>query len=190
MKKAFLIALLVAGAQAVSAQISGGLKAGLNITNFTGGDFRDVDKKALVGFHAGGFLNFGLGALSLQPEALVSTAGARFKNADSSFRLTYVTVPVMLKFRAPGGFYVEAGPQVGFKISEDIPDQTIRNFAKNLDLSIGAGLGYQTSGGFGIGARYMAGLSKVGDFDASANADPDFRNSVIQAGIFFKLGGR
>jgi hypothetical protein len=51
---------------------------------------------------------------------------------------------------------------VGFKISEDIPDQTFRSFAKNLDLSVGAGLGFQSAGGFGIGARYMAGLSKVG----------------------------
>lgn len=190
MKKTLIVALIVALSQVAAAQITGGLKAGLNISNFSGGRFEDLDKQALVGFHAGGFLNFRLGAISLQPEALVSTAGAKFKDADTSFRLTYVTVPVMVKFRSPGGFYLEAGPQVGFKISEDIPDQTFRNFAKDLDLSIGAGLGYQSAGGFGIGARYMAGLSKVGDFDASDEIDPDFKNSVIQVGIFFALGGK
>ncbi|MBN8784428.1 MAG: hypothetical protein ABS85_12390 [Sphingobacteriales bacterium SCN 48-20] len=190
MKKTLFVALIVALSQAASAQITGGLKAGLNITNFSGGRFDNLDKQALVGFHAGGFMNFRLGAISLQPEALVSTAGAKLKDADTSFRLTYVTVPVMVKFRSPGGFYVEAGPQVGFKISEDIPDQTFRSFAKNLDLSVGAGLGFQSAGGFGIGARYMAGLSKVGDFDSNADFDPDFKNSVIQVGIFFALGGK
>lgn len=190
MKRAVLIVLLAGCVQAASAQISGGLKAGLNISNFTGGDFENLDKQALVGFHAGAYMNFRLGAISLQPEALVSTAGAKFKDADTSFRLTYITVPVMVKFRSPGGFYLEAGPQVGFKISEDVPDQTIRDFAKNLDLGIAGGLGFQSNGGFGIGARYIAGLSKVGDFEANNNIDPDFKNGVLQVGIFFGLGGK
>lgn len=95
----------------------------------------------------------------------------------------------MLKYKSNGGFYVEAGPQVGFKLGENIPDQTVGKFAKNLDPSIGAGLGYQSAMGFGIGARYLAGLSKVGDFDASTGVDPNFKNSVIQIGISFTLGG-
>jgi len=79
MKKTLFVALIVALSQAASAQITGGLKAGLNITNFSGGRFDNLDKQALVGFHAGGFMNFRLGAISLQPEALVSTAGAKLK---------------------------------------------------------------------------------------------------------------
>ena len=92
----------------------------------------------------------------------------------------------MVKFNT-GGFYLEAGPQVGFKISEDIGESTINDFAKDLDLAAGAGLGFQ-AGGIGIGARYLVGLSKVGDFDASAGIDPDFKNSTIQLGISFRLG--
>ncbi len=94
----------------------------------------------------------------------------------------------MLKLRSPGGFYVEAGPQVGFKLSENVSDETIGDFAKNLDLSAGAGLGFQTKGGLGIGARYLVGLSKVGDFEPSAGIDPDFKNSVIQVGLSIGLG--
>lgn len=189
MKKLIIVILLIAAIPPVFAQtISGGLKAGLNITNFTGGDFDNVDKKALIGFHAGGFLNFRLGAVSLQPEVLVSTAGVKFENADSSFRLIYLSVPVMLKYRTDGGFYLEAGPQVGFKLSEDVTDQSINDLAKNIDLSIGAGLGFQTKGGLGIGGRYLIGLSRVGDFEPSQGVDPDFKNSVIQLGISFPLG--
>jgi hypothetical protein len=169
--------------------LTGGLKAGANITNFNGGNFDAVKKKAIVGFNAGGWLNFSLGALSLQPELLISTQGARIDSVSGHYdwKVTYASIPVMLKYRTSSGFYLEAGPQVSFKLSEDVENRTIRDFAKNLDLSAGAGLGFQTKGGFGIGARYLVGLSKVGDFDLSNSGgiDPDFKNSVIQVGISF-----
>jgi hypothetical protein len=188
----FLAAIAI-GTVNVSAQsVTPGLKAGVNITNFTGGNFEDVEKNALVGFHAGGFINFAIGAFSIQPEVLVSTAGAKFEAAGETenIKLTYLTVPVIAKYRTTGGFYLEAGPQVGFKLGEDIGESTIDDFAKNLDLSICGGLGFQTKSGFGIGGRYVVGLSKVGDFDASSGVDPDFKNSVIQVGIFFALKGK
>lgn len=193
MKKLLVVAMLSGFGTLVCAQgFTGGLKAGANITNFTGGNFDAVKKKAIVGFHAGGWLNFSLGAISLQPELLVSTQGARIDSASGSYdwKVTYAAIPVMLKFRSAGGFYLEAGPQFSFKISEDIKNETIEDFAKGLDLSAGAGLGFQTKGGFGIGARYLVGLSKVGDFEPSESngIDPDFKNSVIQVGISFALG--
>ena len=97
-------------------------------------------------------------------------------------------VPVLLKYRSAGGFYLEAGPQFSFNVGEDVSDETIKDFAKGLDLSAAAGLGLQTKGGLGIGARYLLGLSKVGEFDPPKNIDPDFKNSVIQVGVFIKLG--
>ena len=192
MKKMLLVVCLSGLAlSATSQKFTVGLKGGANISNFTGGDFSDVEKKALIGFHAGGYLSFGIGNFYIQPELLVSTAGAKYENAGESenLKLTYIALPVMLKYRSAGGFYFELGPQVAFKISEDVHEQTIGDFAKNLDLSLGAGLGYQLGGGFGIGGRYLVGISKVGDFDASSGIDPDFKNSIIQVGIFFALGG-
>lgn len=189
MKKIFLALMLVSGTACFAQHVTGGIKAGVNISNFTGGDFANAKKSSLVGFHGGGFLNIAFSKLSIQPEALVSTQGAKIDtiNGDYNFKLTYITVPVMVKYRMDSGFYLEAGPQVGFKISEDIGNSTINDFAKNLDLSIGAGLGFQTKKGLGIGARYMAGLSKVGDFQGFSNIDPDFKNSVIQVGISIGL---
>ncbi len=192
MKKIFVILCLASIGLTVNAQkFRAGLKAGANISNFTGGNFEDVEKKALIGFHAGGFLSFGIGNFYIQPELLVSTAGAKFEDAgdDENFKLTYLTLPVMFKFRSASGLYFELGPQVGFKLGEDVGDQTVEDFAKNLDLSVGAGLGFQLGSGFGIGGRYLVGLSKVGDFEASPGVDPDFKNSVIQLGVFFALGG-
>jgi hypothetical protein len=192
MKKSisFVVVLLLATTVSIAQSVTAGIKAGANFTNFTGGNFDAVKKKAIVGFHGGGFINFSLGGWSLQPELLVSTQGARIDSANRSYdwKVTYATVPVMLRFGTGGGLFFEVGPQVGFKLSENVTDQTIEDFAKGLDLSAAAGLGFQTKGGLGIGARYLLGLSKVGDFDPSENIDPDFKNSVIQVGAFIRLG--
>lgn len=146
----------------------------------------DFENKVLVGFHAGGYLNFGLGPVAIQPELLVSTGGAKFDGLVNDIKLTYVSIPVMVQFKAGGGFYLEAGPQVSFKIDENLGDVSIKDFSKGLDLGIGAGLGY-SFGKFGVGGRYIAGLSKVGDFNPN-DMDPDFKNSTIQVGLFFRLG--
>ena len=166
--------------------ISAGLKAGVNITNFRG-DFSNVDKQSMTGFHAGGFLNFRLLGISLQPELLISTAGAKLDDG-SSYKLTYLAMPVMLRYRMLLGLYFEAGPQFSYKLGEDAGDKTTGNFAKDLDLSAAIGAGIQTKKGLGVGIRYLAGLSKVGDFEATDVLSPDFKNSVLQVGISFPLG--
>lgn len=188
MKKISLFVLLSVFSSAAFAQsFSFGPKVGVNISNYTGSDF---ESEALVGYHLGGILNFGVGQVfSIQPEVLFSTQGAKIDNGSQKpkFKTTYVTVPVMLKFRTKGGFYFEFGPQASFKTGEDIPDQTIDHFAKNLDLAGAVGLGYQAGFGLGLGARYIAGFSKVGDFDKTAAQNPDFKNSVIQVSLFFAI---
>lgn len=190
MKKMFFVALLFMGTVTYSQGFQLGVKGGVNISNYTGGN---IASDALVGFHVGGIFNFMLGkAFSIQPEVLFSSQGAKYDNAGnkSNLKVSYINVPVMAKLNF-GKVYLEAGPQVGFKAGEDAHNgsQTINSFAKNLDLSIGAGIGYHGASGFGIGARYMAGLSKVGDFDKTTSnpIDPDFKNSVIQLSVFYTL---
>ena len=85
------------------------------------------------------------------------------------------------------GFFIEAGPQFSFKLSEDVPNSSIDDFAKGLDLALGAGLGYHGKSGFGIGGRYLAGVSKVGDYSSTAARNPDFKNSSAQIYIFLSL---
>lgn len=76
---------------------------------------------------------------------------------------------------------------MGFKVSEDIGDQTLENFAKDLDLSIAGGLGFRGRKGLGIGARYTAGISKIGDYEPSNGVNPDFKNGVIQVSLYIPL---
>lgn len=189
MKKLFVAALLLVGTTSMAQTFQLGIKGGVNVSNFNGGNFHNIDKKSLVGFHAGGFVNFQFGDhFSLQPEVLFSSQGAKLEDAGNkeNIKISYINVPVMLKYRFTGGFYLEAGPQIGFKVSESTGDQEINDFAKSTDLSIAGGLGFHSSSGLGIGARYTAGISKVGDFNAG-DIDPDFKNGVIQVSLFYTL---
>jgi hypothetical protein len=190
MKKVLFVAMLFTSTAAFSQGFQFGVKGGVNISNYTGGNF---ESDGLIGFHVGGLFNFMVGkAFSIQPEVLFSSQGAKYNNAGntSNLKVSYVNVPVMAKLKF-GKVYLEAGPQVGFRAGQDANNgnQTINNFAKNLDLSLGAGIGYHTPSGFGVGARYMAGLSKVGDFQVSPGnpINPDFKNSVVQLSVFYTL---
>jgi hypothetical protein len=189
MKKFLLIGSLFVSAQCFSqgllSRLSFGLKAGANYSNYTNANFKT---NAILGFHAGAIVDFHLiGGLSIQEEFLFSSQGAKVKDDvfnKQDINVYYVTVPFLFKYRTPTGIYVEAGPQVGMRV-KDFKDTTqIRNFARNLDLAAAAGIGYQSCNGLGFGLRYVAGISKVGDFNL-ANVNPDFKTSVVQASIFY-----
>lgn len=191
MKKLLVIPLIVLSSGLFAQKFQFGLKGGLNISNFTNTSFNNVDNKAILGLHAGGLLSLLLGDhFAIQPEALISTQGAKLSSDagfdDGNYKLTYLTIPVMFKGRFNGGFYLEAGPQFGFKLSEKIPGaNTTQNFAKNADFGVGAGLGFHGKSGLGVGGRYVLGVSKVGDFDHNDFADPNFKNGVIQVSLFY-----
>ena len=182
------IILLLAGTAGFAQHFELGVKAGANISNFTGAsNAADVKAKTLVGFHGGGFVSLFVGDIfAVQPEVLFSTQGAKIENTVGStdYKLDYINIPVMLKLRSPGGFFVEAGPQIGFKVHET-KYGTSEDFAKSTDFSIAGGLGYHSSIGLGIGARYTAGISKLGN--VSSSSTPDWKNGVIQISLFYTI---
>lgn len=189
MKKLLLIGLTLASthcfSQGLFSRLSFGLKAGGNYSNYTNANFQT---DGLLGFHAGAIVNFHLiGGLSIQEEFLFSSQGAKVKDdvfASKDLNVYYVTVPFLFKYRTPLGLYFEAGPQVGMRVKDFRDSTRIGNFAKSMDLAAAGGIGYQSGMGLGFGLRYVAGVSKVGDFKTS-NISPDFKSSVIQASIFY-----
>ena len=189
MKKNILFVLLLVSSASFAQHFELGLKAGANISNFTGSsNASNLKANSYVSFHGGAFLSLFVGNnFAIQPEALLSTQGAKIDDAGTKrdYKITYINVPVMLKYRFPGGLYLEAGPQIGFYLNSKI-DGTSADFAKSTDLSIAGGIGYHSPIGLGIGARYNAGLSKVGNYDASTTT-PDWKNGVIQISVFYTL---
>jgi Outer membrane protein beta-barrel domain len=176
-----------------NAQISVGLKGGLNVSNLNGIDEQNFKTNALVGFHAGGYVTFNLGRnFAIQPELVYSTQGAKIENATSeeNLKLNYFNIPVMVKFLTNSGFYVEAGPQLGFQVGT-IDYDNVANSVESSDLSGCLGLGFQpTKSAIGIGARYNIGLGKAGEFDPNTSTENiEYKNGVFQLSLYWRIFG-
>ena len=183
-----LATALLLSLPAFSQRFQLGIKGGANFNNYQGSNIQDVKTNTLVGFHAGALVNLKFGSVfSVQPELLVSSQGAKLESATEkeNFKVTYATLPIMLKLKSHSGLYIEAGPQFGLKMSDNISG--VNTDVKNLDAALAAGVGYHSSIGLGIGARYIAGLSKVGDIDFGNGVNPDYKNSTIQVSLFYTL---
>jgi len=163
MKKLFLssafLVLLSVGAFAQDFRL--GVKAGPMLSNFTG---RDLTSGYRLAAHAGLVADCSINSrFSVQPELLFSLKGDRNDGFGTTERtnLSYLDVPVLLKVKT-GGFFLEAGPQIGWRLSgkykvNNVSLKVTDNY-RTLDYGYAAGLGYQLSNGLNAGLRYNAGF--------------------------------
>ena len=190
MLKLFFSGAMLLLIHTVNAQIQIGIKAGVNVSNFTGDNFDGFESDPLTSPHGGVFLRWRFGShLALQPEVLFSVQGAKITDPTTSmeedFKASYVNIPILLQYHFNGGLYIEGGPQVGFKVDEDLPGVPDDVLESN-DVALALGFGYQLKGGLGIGARYTMGMSSIGK-----DADEDTKNGVWQFSLsytFFNKG--
>jgi hypothetical protein len=195
MKKVFLamamllVSHVVFGQESFLSRFHFGLKAGINSSNFENANF---DTDMLTGFHVGAIVNFALtDKWSIQEEFLYSTQGAKIKNGfalgDKELKLSYVSVPILVKYHSNLGIYGEIGGQANILV-EDAKNTGFEDFADKIDGGAVAGLGYQFKSGpvkgLGIGARYYYGFTNVGKF-TSSTINSDFKNSMIQGSLFY-----
>jgi len=140
-------------------------------TTIPSGDVRVADDlKRFASAGGGVFLQFGNGVISLQPEGLYLTKGARFMDPATGdefirLKLNYFELPVLVKARAPFGLYAFAGPSIAYegsclsqqrqtnvKISARCNDQNAAIPHRHpLDYGLHAGAGYR----YQIGTRVL-----------------------------------
>lgn len=182
MKKISFFAVAVVVATTLFAQDPKfGLKAGLNLATVsnTGGDLK-------AGFHGGVLAHVHLSpAFSLQPEIMYSTQGSKYA-ANSKLLLNYINIPLLLQYNFDNGFRLQGGPQIGFlieakqKIGTTEFDESDK--WKSIDISLPIGISYLCYSGFGVDARYNIGVTNIRE-----NSSVNYRNSVIQLGLFYLL---
>src|SRR6476620_4926340 len=119
MKKFFLFFVCASAFVATKAQVSYGVKGGLNLSNIIGSDAEGA--KAKIGFHAGVFAGIPVAdRFSIQPELVYSAQGAKYEETgedDVKINSGYLNIPVLAKFTTASGFYGATGPQLGFLMS-------------------------------------------------------------------------
>jgi hypothetical protein len=188
MKKILLsLAILAAFSTASFAQLSGGARLGLNLSNF-GGDDGEGDMK--TGLQLGVYVVGNLSEkLAIQPELVYSSFGAKedYSGTEVTTALSYISIPVLLRYNINEMINIHVGPQFGIlasaKAKTDDDDVDIKDDMKGLDTGLAIGLGLDF-GKFNAGARYYAGLSNIVDAD-----EVDVKNTAIQIVIGYKLFG-
>lgn len=154
-----------------SEQVSSfGVRGGANFFNWSGDDASNNDYTNRTGFHAGIYGNmFVTDRFAIEPGAYYSVKGTQADNIiDSRSVLTYLDVPILLRFYATDGLNVFAGPQgsilLNSKFEGDAFGQTFTADTENindLDAGVVFGLGYNLPMGLNIQGSYDLGLTPV-----------------------------
>lgn len=216
MKKISLLALLCTAGFALFAQdqpklrtemsseVRFGIKGGVNIARLRTSDFPSGSEPNInnrTSWNAGFLVNMplGEGGMALEPELLYSGQGAKLGatigTTTQTFKeeLHYLLLPVMLQWKSSGGFLIETGPQAGLLIkarqkgpgSTDVDN---KDSYKKFDFSWGAGIGFLSRMGLGIGGRYNFGITNTLKDNTSYGSGAKLRNSVINIDLFYQFG--
>lgn len=182
-----------------------GPMVGLNLAKFGGEDVGDVDTR--TGFQAGIYASLPLGkVVAIAPSLAYSQEGTKGDvggGVTTTFKLSYLELPVMLKLSAPlqgsGKIrpYVMAGPAVAFELScrleasngsqsasADCDDDQVNLDTRKVLFGVHFGAGIEIDRVF-IGAKYQLGLTSLDD---TGGVDVKNRVIAIMAGYGFRLG--
>ncbi len=178
-------------------KLGAGIKAGINIANqVTSGDAENVDTKALVGFHGGVTVSyFIIDQVAIQIDGLISQKGSNWNDLSFSGKdkLSYLDIPVLVRFQALDFLNVHAGPQFGFLLkATQFPDDgdkyDIKDYYKSSDIGFVLGAEGNLPLNFNVTLRYIFGLSVVNTqyyYDVD-----DWRNNVFQVSLGYRLMGK
>jgi len=176
MKKILIIAFAFLSISTYSQGLDFGIKAGANFASIK--DASNVSNKTgfLVGVFAGVKFNDNVG---IQADLLYSQQGADFD--PEMIDLNYVNIPVVIKYFVIKGLNIQAGPQFGFIVDDNIKDlpQDIGE-AESFDLTGVLGVGYDFPMGIRADARYNFGLTDI--FDGG-----DGKNTVVSLSLGYSF---
>lgn len=175
-KLVVLVIAVLVSSMSFAQEIDLGVKAGVNFANIS--DVTDTSSK--TGFHAGAFAGLKFSdKIGVQADLLYSQQGAKFDGGE--FDLTYVNVPVVLKYYLVKGLNIQLGPQFGFVVDDNIKE-VFNNLAESesSDLSGIAGVGLDLPFGLRIDGRYNFGLSDI-------IKDEKAKNSVVSIAVGYSF---
>lgn len=190
------VGLLFVAAPAAQAQLSWGVKGGLNLSKI---DFDDVDVNAknFTGFFIGPMAEFTIPVVGLGVDGalLYSQTGMKFEGEDGNETLKShnIEIPINLKYTIGlGSFasvYAAAGPQFAFALSQDKWKDDLANYSskpfKKSQLSLNLGLGVKLISHIQAGVTYNIPLGDTAEFDGIQDGDAgemvDVASSVFTA---------
>lgn len=190
------VALMFAGVQSTQAQLSWGVKGGLNLQK---ADFENasanIKPENFTGFFIGPMAEFTLPIIGIGVDGalLYSQSGLSYSSEDGideTLKSHSLEIPVNLKYSLGLGkiasVFATAGPQFEFALSQDKHEwkQNLQNYSskplKKSQLSLNIGLGVKLLGHLQAGATYNIPMGDTADFE-----DYDYTDTT---GTMIKLG--
>jgi hypothetical protein len=191
-----LMAALVSPSLMAQPSFGVGLKGGVNFaTQVTPGAGEGVAVQQLIGFNAGGYGNlFIYDFLGIQAELMVSTRGSDWDDIYYNVKdlLTYIDLPLLVKFQPVRYANIHAGPQFGYLLSARQKDDetgeitNINDWYNKLDVGLAFGVEGNLPFRINVTVRYVLGLvSATNDVEY---IDP-WKNNFLQISLGFRLIG-
>ena len=142
----------ILAATPASAQVGGGLKAGINLATLKGFNDANTSSTQRTGIVFGGFMTFGMTPMiAFEPEVLFSMQGSKLHvsssgvSSDVSKKVDYVQVPLLLRFgttaRRSASVYAVAGPSIGILVRATDNGTNVKSSLKRADVGVVAGVG-------------------------------------------------
>lgn len=197
MKKLFFVAVIMMASISAFAQHAPGSLTLQPRIGFSAADFNNTsDTKARVGLVVGPEFEYTISdRFSIAAGLNYSQQGAELDKADVTFKMDYLTIPVVANVYLFKGFALKAGVQPGVNLSAkidangkkvDINDKAVKSF----DVAIPFGLSYEFRN-FVLDARYTLGLTKIFDEDelnkTGEHYDFDSKNLTFQLTLGYKF---
>lgn len=176
MKKIIVGLVVILGISAINVNaqnITGGIKADANLSNFILTDMGSAESSMNIGASVGGFLKFDLGRnWAVQPELMFhfKTSKVEQTGTEDDYQYFGADIPVYLMgqwYTANNNrFYAGVGPYVGLGFSAKYKDADIDLYEEisgqtpmqRFDFGFGAQVGYEFAGGIQINAAYKIGV--------------------------------
>jgi len=208
--KVLLLALATTALSLTSkAQVSFGIRAGINFQNINGedGSGHKLDYKLKSGFHIG--VNAELGVAPdfyVQPGLLFSTKGARVElpGDDEKIKLSYLEVPINVLYKrtlGPGKLLLGFGPYIGIAVAgkdkrgstsqdiqfkNDVSATESKPTLKRMDFGGNLLAGYELSSKISVQLNAQLGMTNLAPKINGNKTDIKYKNT----GFGFSVGYR
>lgn len=163
----------------VQAQVSFGIRGGVNFSNINGRNAADdkLENKLLPGFNAGVNVEIPIAdQFYIQPGLLFTTKGAKWEDTDVKWNIGYIELPINLVFKpelGAGKMLLGFGPYVAYGVTGKVKDGDNSEDIKFESKS--SAIDYAAAGGamvkpFDAGANVLVGYEFSNRLSAQLNA--------------------
>lgn len=183
MKKLMILLMAVCfTATSFSQGIDVGIKAGANFANLS--DVDDVSTR--TGFLAGAFVTLKFSdKIAIQGDVLYSQQGAAGEKGMDDIKLDYIIFPVVFKYYLVNRLNIQAGPQFGTVVNDNLNNTRFESF----DVSGVVGIGVDLPLNLRVTGRYSFGLSDIAFVDVydGVSFETDAKNNVFSLSVGFSF---